>query len=62
MLKTEYLGWTLDSIERMDGGYAADYTKRLILNIQDVISGEGKNPEAACAEAQKKIKNHEKKA
>lgn len=67
MLKTEYMGYQLDTIEyngyRTPGKWSAFYidgTKR------HMVEGQGKNPEAACAAAQKtiqrRLKTNEAKA
>lgn len=57
VLKTEYLGWSLDIVERMERNiWHADYSLRTPEGL-DVFTGTGHSPESACADAQKKIKN-----
>lgn len=53
MIKTDYLGWRLIMVIEDDGEWLAVYENE----SRKHISGAGKNPEAAVATAQKKVKN-----
>lgn len=54
MIKTEYLGWKLDTIERVykDDSWVVVYLGNKRASI---VTGTGKKIESACAAAQKKI-------
>lgn len=53
MLKTEYMGYQLDTLEWMkERGWHSYYINE---KSQHLIVGNGPKPESACADAQKKI-------
>lgn len=62
MIKTEYLGFVLDTAERMysTGEYFVCYIRKERKPTNNIVTAEGRNIEAACASAQKKIQRAER--